>query len=253
MWISFGGTAAGLGAPGIGAALGGMFAVPLGTAAGIGPAPGIALGARFGIIGGTAAGVGGIPTLLAGTGAWLVLPGSGAGLGVAPGVKIGHLFGIIAGTAAGVGGVPTFVIIDPILQNLHSGAMVIHKLLEGMPSLGDPWPIYISHMPDKPDEIITCYDTGGTPDGRIQRTGEHIRHPGWQVRVRGLTYLAGYQQAKIIQRFLEQAERQAVVIDGDTYTIHAITVRSDIIHLGQPDEKRREAFTINGTLTFTAE
>ena len=112
------------------------------------------------------------------------------------------------------------------------------------------WPIFINTLPEKPDECIVVYDTTGRPDGRIMRTGETIRKPGWQVRVRARDHTAAFTRMSAIQDALDLILRLVVDINGSGYTIDAVTQTSGVLPLGQePDAKRREGFTLNGTIT----
>lgn len=113
------------------------------------------------------------------------------------------------------------------------------------------WPIYASHMPPTPDNAICVYDTTGYGDGRLQASGETVRHPGWQVKIRARTYLVGAAKMKCVQRLLDTMRRLQVVVGTDAYMIHAVKQTSDVIHMGQEeDADKRELFTLNGTITL---
>lgn len=119
-----------------------------------------------------------------------------------------------------------------------------------LPSADAAWPIFVNHMPDTPDNAICVYDTAGTTDGRNQRTGATIDHPGFQVKVRSKDHPTGYPKIKAIAAHLDSIKREQVAVSGDDYTIHAATRRGTILPLGQePDKKRRDAFTVNGITT----
>ena len=131
-------------------------------------------------------------------------------------------------------------------------AALIDADLGTAPGDAEAWPIYTAHMPDDPDEAVCLYDTQGVRDGRNQRSGASIHHPGWQVRVRGGSHTEACTKANAIAAGLDAMLRTAVVVGVDSYTIQAVKQTSTVMALGQePDGKRRSLFTINGTVTFT--
>ena len=113
------------------------------------------------------------------------------------------------------------------------------------------WPIFVGHMPNEPDSAICVYDTGGDKDGRIMKTGESIIHPGWQIRVRAPGHPEAYAKMNAIRKFIDTIRKESVVIGQDTYIIDALMLTSGPFSLGQEtDGKRREIFTVNGTMTI---
>ena len=113
------------------------------------------------------------------------------------------------------------------------------------------WPIFVSHMPDTPDNVMCVYDTAGIKDGRLMRTGRTIKHHGWQVRVRAIEYDDGFVKIVMVADWLDTVLRETIVISGITYVIQSITQTSGPFAIGQePEAKRREAFTLNGTMTL---
>ncbi len=117
------------------------------------------------------------------------------------------------------------------------------------------FPIYVGQMPDfvgAKDLAIAVYDTAGRNDGRIQRTGETLIHPGLQVRVRHNTYQDGYAKADEISQELDNTPAGTVVTVGGTdYVIDSLN-RSSIIPLGpEPDKRSRHSFTVNLLATIT--
>jgi len=113
-----------------------------------------------------------------------------------------------------------------------------------------PWPVFVGHMPDDPDDVICVYDTAPVMDGRLQETGETVKHLGFQVRVRSFSYRAAYAKITTIDARLDDIRREGIVINGESYIIAAVTKTSGPLAMGQePDGKRRENFTLNGTMT----
>ena len=113
------------------------------------------------------------------------------------------------------------------------------------------WPIYAGHLPDVPDNALCVYDTSGQKDGRDYRTGQTITHPGFQIRLRTTDAATGWAKVRTLLRFLDTIKRQVITLGDDRYRIDAITQTGTPLALGQePDAKRREAITINGTMTL---
>jgi hypothetical protein len=159
----------------------------------------------------------------------------------------------------GVPVVDTPVLSEEAMAYNHSPAQVLRAalIIRGQGELisvdpNTPWPIFVGHLPDEPDNAVCVYDTAGVRDGRIHVTGETIGHPGWQIRVRGGGYDVGYDKMKNVVDSLDTLRQISVVIDSDTYIIAATTRTSGPLSLGQePDGSRRAGFTVNGTITFT--
>ena len=128
-----------------------------------------------------------------------------------------------------------------------------------LPSAASAWPLYVDQFPDLPGQVddhqinAACvYDTGGTSDGRLMGTGQHIQHPGWQLRVRGRVHRDVYNKIKRAKEYLETVRRLTVEMPPFLYTIEAISLRGNILSLGRElGAKGRVEFTINGTITFT--
>lgn len=133
------------------------------------------------------------------------------------------------------------------------GAIVAESLgvLFSVSPSGD-WPVFVAHLPDSPDDAICVYDTPGVREGRMQKTGESVGKPGWQVRVRSIEHGDGIIKISQIARYFDTVLREPVAIGAYNYVIQAITQTGTILPLGQNnDEKRRYHFTLNGTITYT--
>lgn len=114
------------------------------------------------------------------------------------------------------------------------------------------WPVFVSHLPDEPDNSICVYDTSGIQEGRIQATGESINKPGWQVRVRGVSFENCMNKMYEIADCMDGVLRRSVHVRNTTNLVQAITKTGTILPLGQNnDKKRRYHFTLNGTVTYT--
>lgn len=118
------------------------------------------------------------------------------------------------------------------------------------------WPIYSSFLPDVPDSSICVYDTAGTLDGRIMRTGEQIEHPGIMIHVRAIDNDTGWRKAKTIAEALDAQRRVSVVISSEeTYVVYNFSRTGAILPLGMEEigSRRRFVFSINAITTIRGE
>jgi hypothetical protein len=109
-----------------------------------------------------------------------------------------------------------------------------------------------SSMPASKDAPVcfTCGDTAGTKDGRIQRTGETILHPGLQVRVRAADYATAWKMITWAMAAVDAAKRSTVGIGTTNYILHAFTTSGSPRKLPPEPETNLEWFTISGTATI---
>lgn len=134
----------------------------------------------------------------------------------------------------------------------HSPADIIRKLLidEGQgttPSDGSAWPVYFSQEPDKPDSVITVYDTVGIKNGRHQIDGEVQEHHGFLVRIRAATARAGFTKARAIAVALDESvRRDSVTVESSNYKVYSVTRISGPLSLGKDvPTSNNDLFTIN--------
>lgn len=138
-------------------------------------------------------------------------------------------------------------------------AEVIHRLLidaelTSLPKYKTEWASFVGQMPDgdkTPDTAIAVYDTAGIVDGRIQRTGETIVHPGINIRVRAIGYSAARKKASELFNHLDSVKNQSVQLDnGTSYKVNAFTHTTDIVSLGEQETRNRHSFVLNGIVTI---
>lgn len=116
---------------------------------------------------------------------------------------------------------------------------------------GTRWPCFVGHLPPEPDQAICVYRTTGTREGRIMPSGESVRKYGFQIRVRAADYATAWARVDMLLAYLDTIRMLEVVVDGQTRTIASVTQTGDALDLGQePDAKRRNNVTINGTMTL---
>jgi len=148
----------------------------------------------------------------------------------------------------------------------HPPAQIIAQLLrdiEGdllVDTVDTKIPVFITDMPDSPDNLVTVYDTVGTRDGRVL-TGESIEHPGWQIRLRHTSYEKAYRQMGRIVDLLDLVHNDVIeflrpIAGTNTsvlvrYEVQNMSRTSDILPLNTTvaDRKNRTELTINGIIT----
>lgn len=132
---------------------------------------------------------------------------------------------------------------DIVAQYLHNEEVVVLPPTEG------DWQCYVNRAADLGENnTVAITDTQGLKDGRQMRSGETYFHPGIQVRVRAGTESEGWQKMEAIKAKFDAANQESVTIGDNTYTIHSITLKSNIIPLGQDKGTQRRSFTLNAIL-----
>jgi hypothetical protein len=108
------------------------------------------------------------------------------------------------------------------------------------------WPVYVTTMPDKPDNAAVVTDTTALKDGRLLGSGKNVFHYGIQLMVRGTVHKDAYDRVASAALFLENVSRVPVVVDDNTYGIVSVTQTSSVLPLGtEPEGKRRFMFSVN--------
>lgn len=110
-----------------------------------------------------------------------------------------------------------------------------HLALEGFGTLGGS--IFVSEEPTGPNECITIYDTGGAIPLSVDI---RLYEPTIQVRVRSISYAAGYALQEEIRESIVQP--LTLIINDSHYS--GLFQQSDIISLGR-DQNSRYILTAN--------
>lgn len=117
------------------------------------------------------------------------------------------------------------------------------------------WPVYSIKEPTGPDSCITCYDTAGLMQGRLQIGGEHQEQMGVQIRVRSAIHDDGWGKSDEILHTLDSEDTcyQVVVsVEDREYLVHSFNRTSPILPIGTEAGSNRKIFTLNGTLTVSS-
>lgn len=139
----------------------------------------------------------------------------------------------------------------------HAPSEIIAKMMRDLslfePYDSDVWPLFETSMPEDPNNCACLYDTAPVEDGTLQKTSNRIEHWGIQLKVRHREYTEGWVKAKAAFDSLMAVSNQVVVVDEDSYLVHAATATAGVIPLGVELEgtKRRELFTVNFLATIT--
>ncbi len=102
--------------------------------------------------------------------------------------------------------------------------------------------LFVSEMPESPDDCICIYDSGGfAPEAGFESNYKYER-PTVQVIVRGAVgkYLEAYSKASVIKNTLHNAHEQSWGVSRYI----GIWAMSDILSIG-PDEKNRPKLSVN--------
>lgn len=145
---------------------------------------------------------------------------------------------------------------------MSSPAQVIRRLLIQLTLAPDSqtaaWAPFTAFLPDAPDTALVVYDTAGTQNGRIMRTGEKIEHPGIQIRFRSSTYPVAWEKAKAVADALDALPTGTSVImlpTSEKWILQNVSRTGAILTAGIEIEgdRKRHNLTINAIITMRKE
>ena len=143
----------------------------------------------------------------------------------------------------------------PVLT--HAPSAVVRQLVIDLAlatdRTADPegaWPAFATSEPDRPDSVITVYDTVGRDQGRLNGSGDALDQPGVQVRVRATNHPDGHAKASAIRAGLLGVYDQAVTVGANQYLVHAVTRVRQVAALGRdvPSASGRRVLTFDATV-----
>jgi hypothetical protein len=100
--------------------------------------------------------------------------------------------------------------------------------------------LFIGRMPTKPNECVTIYDTGSTPEFKLENDGENYEYVSVAIRIRDNEYLDAWNLGNDIIDLLDGHTFTAV--DGTEYV--RIKPVTGPLFIGR-DENRRPLLSIN--------
>ena len=112
------------------------------------------------------------------------------------------------------------------------------------------WPVFVNFQPPEGELAICVYDTAAVADGRIQRTGTTIQHPGIQLLVRAIDEKVCYDKAFTLYKALGTIQNVSVSASGTPYTIYNAAEIKLPLRVGQIQGKDWIAYTVNCVLTI---
>lgn len=141
-----------------------------------------------------------------------------------------------------------------------SPAMVLRKMLQDAGKVTAPtsnlaWPGYYSDEPPKPDNLVVVFDTAGRVQSREMVSGQIVESYGVQLLIRAVDHSTGWAKANDIRTWMaESVVQEAVEVDGDYYTVAAISKFGSVLTLGnESPTSKRKVFTLNAMMSITQE
>lgn len=122
------------------------------------------------------------------------------------------------------------------------------------PATTGNWKVYDSSVDVEDDQAIFVLGMAGTLGERNMGSGQKTQHYGIQVFTRGKEPVAARIKAMQVENFLMESVKQTTVtFDGHSYLIHAVSMTTPLIPLGQEEKNRRFQFSGNFIATITQE
>ena len=118
------------------------------------------------------------------------------------------------------------------------------------PAAASSWPIYSTFRPDRPDSLITIYDSAGKVTGKSMPDREVQEQYGIKVLLRDPSPVAGPTKARAIQTAFDAAYEDEVSLEGVTYLIHNFLRGERINTLGHETGNQRLLYSLNVTVNL---
>lgn len=141
------------------------------------------------------------------------------------------------------------------LPLLHSPAAIVARILIEELAGREPdgsavdWQVYVGIEPNRPDSVMTVFDTTSEYHGRTAPDNGADQHYGIQVRVRSRTAQTGFVQALVVcQTVDERSTQRRVVIGVASYMVATIVRRGDPINIGRGELSDLNIVTLNAVL-----
>ena len=114
------------------------------------------------------------------------------------------------------------------------------------------WPVSVDSQPDMPDSAITVYNVAGRLQGRIQKTGQTLEHPGISIRVRARRHSVAVAKGKDIFDAIDGMNRTIVYVDGVGYRVESLSNTTSMLSIGVEKDREpgRQLITLNAIGTF---
>lgn len=126
------------------------------------------------------------------------------------------------------------------------GAALVEDGMFGAYLAGEEWPLFVSALPDAPDNAGCVFDGQAMVERSIHRSSRR-RVYSVQLLVRATDVLEGRQRCNDVYDDLLTFQNRDLQINSNYYRIQQIHFATGIIHLGiiPDDYKRRHLFSMN--------
>ncbi len=112
------------------------------------------------------------------------------------------------------------------------------------------WLIAVGVNPDEPADMIAVTDGPvWKDDGRLLATGEHIVHPGVQIRARSESRDTAYQKLTVVKELLQSVSREQVMIGEKEFRLDNVSPVSHVMYIGNDPGTDRPTFVFNTYVT----
>jgi hypothetical protein len=129
--------------------------------------------------------------------------------------------------------------------------LAVYPGVTQQPDFG-PLQCFVGELEDAIDRAMTVIDAGGNLQGRSQRTGQSLVHPGFKILLRS--------PSQEDSDYIYDLWRQYSVVVKDPfsvllrnnwqYNVQSVFWTSDVIFLGEDKGTRRRMWTLNGRVVY---
>lgn len=141
----------------------------------------------------------------------------------------------------------------------HTPAEILQAILTAdsdslftLPTERKAWPIYLSFMPDGPNDppnVAAVYDTPGIIKKRLLASGTVLPTYGIQIKASSRDYGAAHTRLEKTAKNLSKISRLAITLNGSQYRVDTLNQTSVVAAIGY-DQLRRSTSVVNFLMFF---
>ena len=105
--------------------------------------------------------------------------------------------------------------------------------------------LFVSLLPDQPDNVMAVFDTVGIIEPRCMLTGHDVRHYGVSIQVRTLDYPGAYAELSSLVNALNALVGETVTVGVTNVTLSAVKTTSGPFFIGSSNVKNTSMFSLN--------
>ena len=105
--------------------------------------------------------------------------------------------------------------------------------------------LFVSLMPDNPDDVLATFDVVGRRDGRCHMSGHEVLHYGVTLQGRSDNYPTMFAELAGITNGFNQVNNAPVSVNGVTVSLSAVTIVSGPFYIGSSEVSNTSMFSIN--------